>query len=198
MEAFEHVVKVFLEDQGYVVTNNVKFPIRRKTAKAKYVEYQIHGYEVDIVAARSNSLILGSVKSFFGSAGVSPQGFKGIADTGKRTHFQNYKMFNEPEIQEGMLREAENRYGYPQSQIQFCLFAGKFQKGQESIITSHLNTIVAGAGPVRVFNLQTVVQGLLKAAESRTYINDPVIMTLKVLQEAGALSGAVARASIRP
>jgi len=35
MEAFEHVVKVFLEAKGYVVTSNVKFPVRRKTKKAK-------------------------------------------------------------------------------------------------------------------------------------------------------------------
>jgi len=33
MEAFEHVVKVFLEAKDYVVTSNVKFPVRRKTKK---------------------------------------------------------------------------------------------------------------------------------------------------------------------
>jgi len=94
VEAFEQVVKVFLEAKGYVVTSNVKFPVRRKTKKVKYDEYQTHGYEVDIVAARHDSLILGSVKSFFGSVGVNRQGFRGIADNSRRTDFRNYVIFN--------------------------------------------------------------------------------------------------------
>lgn len=185
MEAFEQVVKVFLEAKGYVVTSNVKFPVRRKTKKVKYDEYQTHGYEVDIVAARHDSLILGSVKSFFGSVGINRQGFRGIADNSRQTHFQNYAMFNEREVREGILLEAEKRYGYPQSQTQFYLFAGKFKAGDEIVITDHLNGIEAGAGPVRVVNLESIVEGLLEAAQSKTYYNDPVVMTLKALKEAG-------------
>ena len=185
MEAFEQVVKVFLEAKGYIVTTNVKFSIRRKTRKVKYDEYQTHGYEVDIVAARHDSLILASVKSFFGSVGVNRQGFKGIADNSRQTHFKNYAMFNEPEVTEGILREAEKRYGYPLSQTQFYLFVGKFKAGDEIIITDHLSGIEVGAGPVKVVNLENIVEGLLDAAQSKTYYNDPVIMTLKTLKEAG-------------
>ena len=185
MEAFEQVIKVFLEAKGYVVTTNVKFPVRRKTRKVKYDEYQTHGYEVDIVAARHDSLILASVKSFFGSVGVNRQGFRGIADNSRQPHFKNYAMFNEPEVREGILREAEKRYGYSRSQTQFHLFAGKFKAGDEIIITDHLNGIEAGAGPVKVVNLESIVEGLLDAAQSKTYYNDPVIMTLKTLKEAG-------------
>ena len=185
MEAFEQVVKVFLEAKGYVVTSNVKFPVRRKTKKVKYDEYQTHGYEVDIVAARHDSLILGSVKSFFGSVGINRQGFRGIADNSRQTHFQNYAIFNEREVSEGILLEAEKRYGYPQSQTQFYLFAGKFKAGDEVVITDHLNGIETGAGPVRVVHLESIVEGLLEAAQSKTYYNDPVVMTLKALKEAG-------------
>jgi len=77
MEAFEQLVKVFLEAEGYIVTSDVKFPVRNKTKKVKYDEYQVHGYEVDVVAAKNNSLLLGSVKSFFGSGGVDRQCFIG-------------------------------------------------------------------------------------------------------------------------
>lgn len=185
MEAFEQVVKVFLEAKGYVVTSNAKFPVRRKTKKVKYDEYQTHGYEVDIVAARHDALILGSVKSFFGSVGVNRQGFRGIADNSRQTHFQNYAMFNEREVRDGILLEAEKRYGYPQSQIQFYLFAGKFKAGDEIVITDHLSEIEAGVGPVRVVNLESIVEGLLEAAQSKTYYNDPVVMTLKALKAVG-------------
>ena len=180
MEAFEHIVKVFLETQGYVVTTNVKFPVKRKTKKTNYEEYQTHGYEVDIIGARSNSLLLGSVKSFFGSGGVSRQGFKEIADASKKTHFNQYNIFNVPEIRDGILKEVSSKYGYPGEQIQLCLFVGRFSFGEEQIITSYLKK-----KRIKVYNLQMIVEGLLKAAKPSTYTNDPVVVTVKALQLAG-------------
>ena len=182
MEAFEHIVKVFLESQGYVVTTNVKFPVKRRTKKANYEEYQTHGYEVDIVGAKSNSLLLGSVKSFFGSGGVSRQGFKEIADTSKKTHFDQHKIFNALEIRDGILKGASSKYGYPREQIQLCLFVGRFSFEEEQIITNYLKE-----KHVKVYNLKMIVEGLLKAAKPSTYINDPVVTTIKALQLAGLL-----------
>ena len=179
MEAFEHIVKVFLESQGYIVTTNVKFPVRRKTKKAKYGEYQTHGYEVDIVAAKANSLLLGSVKSLFGSRGVNRQGFKGIADARKGTHFDWYKIFNESEIREGVLQEAQKKYGYPLEQIRFCLFAGKFTKGHEDIVIAHLNK-----EQIEVYNLKRIMEGLvegLKAHVSAAQFNLLTFVAWKVV-----------------
>ena len=183
MEAFEHIVKVFLESQGYVVTTNVKFPVKRKTKKASYEEYQTHGYEVDIVGARSNSLLLGSVKSFFGSGGVSRQGFKEIANAGRKTHFDQYKIFNEIEVRDGILKEASSRYGYPLKHIQLCLFVGKFSFGEEQTITDYLEKKY-----IKVYNLRMIIEGLLEAAKPSTYMNDPVVATIKALQLAGLIT----------
>lgn len=182
MEAFEHMVKVFLESRGYIVTTNAKFPVKRKTKKQKYEEYQTHGYEVDIIGAKSNSLLLGSVKSFFGSAGVSRQGFRDIADVSKRTHYDKYKIFNEPEIRNGIFQGASEKYGYPLTQIQLCLFVGKFDNEEEQLITDYLTS-----KQVKVYKLQMIIDGLLKAAKPSTYINDPVVVTIKALQLAGML-----------
>lgn len=183
MEAFEHIVKVFLESQGYVVTTNIKFPVWIKTKKAKYEEYQTHGYEVDIVGAKSNALLLGSVKSFFGSIGVNRQGFRGIADTSKGTHYSWYKIYNEPEIRNGILKGAERKYKYPPEQIQLCLFVGNFRSGDEDLITTHLNE-----KQIEVYNLQRIVGGLLEVTKSKTYINDPVVVTIKALQQLGKIN----------
>lgn len=180
MEAFEHIVKVFLESQGYIVTSNVKFSIRRKTKKASYEEYQTHGYEVDIVGAKSNSLLLGSVKSFLGSGGVSKQGFEGIADASRKTHFDRYKIFNDIKVRNGILKEAGNRYGYPLDHIQLCLFVGRFSFGEEQTITDHLEK-----RHIKVYNLRMITAGLLEAAKPSTYMNDPVVATIKALQLAG-------------
>lgn len=183
MEAFEHIVKVFLESQGYVVTTNVKFPVKRRTKKASYEEYQTHGYEVDIVGARSNSLLLGSVKSFFGSGGVSRQGFKEIANASRKTHFDQYKIFNEIEVRDGILKEASSRYGYPLKHIQLCLFVGKFSFGEEQTITDYLEK-----KHIKVYNLRLIIEGLLEAAKPSTYMNDPVVATIKALQLAGLIT----------
>ncbi|PIP49124.1 MAG: hypothetical protein COX14_00945 [Chloroflexi bacterium CG23_combo_of_CG06-09_8_20_14_all_45_10] len=182
MEAFEHIVKVYLESQGYIVTTNVKFPVRIRTKKAKYPEYQTHGYEVDIVGAKSNSLLLGSVKSFFGSSGVNRQGFKGIADASKKTYFDRYKIFNEPEIRKAIVEDVKKKYGYSSGQIQFCLFVGKFNKSDEDSIIQYLNEV-----QVKVYDLKTVMRHLIEASKSNTYIDDPVIVTLKALRQVGFL-----------
>jgi hypothetical protein len=87
-----------LEAERFVVTGNIKFFVRRRTRKATYDEYQEHGYGVDLVAARGDQLILAEVKSNFGSRGVSSQGFRDLADDSKATHFERFKLFNEPEL----------------------------------------------------------------------------------------------------
>jgi hypothetical protein len=190
MEAFEHVVKVYLEARGYIVTSGVKFPVRQRTRKKRETgEFQTHGYEVDIVAAKHGSLILGSVKSFFGSSGVSRQGFMGIADESRSTHFPRYLIFNNPEIRHGIVEGAQRRYGFPLDQIGIQLFVGKFRKPDEQMIRDHLRALCAGSVQIEVVGLAEIVRELMKLAGSKTYINDPVIVTLKVLKAAGILKG---------
>jgi hypothetical protein len=70
VEAFESFVAVALESEGFVVSEAVKFPVAQVTRKAAYEEVQTHGFEVDLVAARADRLVLATVKSFFGSQGV--------------------------------------------------------------------------------------------------------------------------------
>jgi hypothetical protein len=65
MEAFEQFVAVALESEGFVVSSAVKFDVSRTTRKAAYTEVQKHGYEVDLIGARANHLVLATVKSFF-------------------------------------------------------------------------------------------------------------------------------------
>jgi hypothetical protein len=53
MQAYEHICKIAMEQEGFVVTSNVKFPVKRKTRKEDYEEYQTHGYEIDLIGALS-------------------------------------------------------------------------------------------------------------------------------------------------
>src|ERR1700722_4913359 len=52
-----------------MVSSGIKFSVKGQTRKATK-EIQKHGYEVDLVGARADKLVLASVKSFFGSQRV--------------------------------------------------------------------------------------------------------------------------------
>lgn len=187
MEAFEQLVKVYLEHEGYVVTTNVKFAARRKTKKTAYDEYQTHMYEIDVVGARQGSLVLGSVKSFLGSGGVDRQGFRGIADESKTCWFNHYAVFNDPDLRDQILAGAAERFGYPLRQTVLKLFVGRFRPNDKVDVTRHLSAIEVGAGPIEVVDIHAIMKGLIEASRSKTYYNEPVIMTIKALKEAKLL-----------
>jgi hypothetical protein len=188
VEAFEHLVKVALESDGLIVAGNLKFYVTMRTRRSDRKESQRHGYEVDLAGAKRDQLILASVKSHFGSHGVNRQGFVGVADESKRTHFDRYKLFNVPGIREGVINAAAKQFGYSKRQVELRLYVGRFQNDAErELITRHLGRIRAGSGKVKVFGLKEILESLLRVAESRTYVNDPVVMTLKALKHAKLL-----------
>ena len=92
MEAFESFVAVALEADGFVVSSGVKFPVKIQTAKTTRDEFQTHGFEVDLVAARSDRLVLGTVKSFFGSRGVAAEHVLG--ESPRSTAVKRYAILN--------------------------------------------------------------------------------------------------------
>jgi hypothetical protein len=189
MESFEHVCRVALEQEcdgrHYVVSTNVKFFVRRKTKKAAYDEYQEHGYEIDLVGARQGQLVLAEVKSFFGSHGVGRQSFRGLADEGRRTTYDRFKVFNDPQLRSDVTLSACASYGYEPHQVEWRLYVGKFANGHEGDVRTHLASLEP---PVRVVGLREIVATLTELGDRRAYTDDPVIMTVKALRAAGRIS----------
>lgn len=176
MESFEQLCKVALEAEGFVVTGNVKFFVRRKTRKAAYDEFQEHGYEVDLVGARADRLILASVKSYLGSRGVNRQNFVGLADTSKPTDYGGYKIFNDAELRRDVVAAACTRYGYGASQVEMRLYVGKFARGHQNDVKRHL-----AERAVKVVTLPEILDAIVAYAGRKTYVDDPVVMTVKAL-----------------
>ncbi len=186
MEAFEHVVKVMLEAQGYLVSTNVKFPITRVTKKAAYEEVQTHGYEIDIVAGRADRLLLGSVKSYFGSRGVARSGFRELH--GDEHKDQNlYKLFNDTDLRDALIAAAAKRYGYSPHAVRVALYVGKFASGHESDVRTHLAGMSAGGGPIEVVGNHEICSTLLALLDSDTYMNDAIAVTIRAFAAAGLL-----------
>jgi hypothetical protein len=174
-----------------IVSGNQKFHVSIKSRKRDREETQTHGYEIDLVGARQDALVLASVKSFFGSRGVSRHGFRDLSEIADppsdRQHkaFNLYKIFNEPELRTKIIEEAARRYGYSDDQVELRLYVGRFgNELDRRDITAHLKTVRAGKGSIRVVALDEIVRSLFSVLESKTYINDPVISTLKALAEA--------------
>jgi len=186
MEAFEQFVAVALEEEGLVVSSGIKFPVKRRTRKSTG-EIQTHGYEVDLVGARSDMLVLASVKSFFGSRGVEA---KTVTGQGGRTGL--YRLLNERDIRSGVVKEAAKRYGYPTSQIHLRLYVGKWASSRgvdnRQEVKEWCRRQRVGGGPIEVYDVNDVVDVVRDVATRKTYINNPVIVAMKVLMEAEALT----------
>lgn len=182
MEAFESFVALALESEGLVVSEAVKFKVALQTKKQERIEIQEHGYEVDLVAARSDQLVLASVKSFFGSGGVKASEVSGQSGSLRDGGFN---MLNRPEVRDGILHEAAKVFGYKSSQIEFRLYVGRFASVSQELDTrSWCSSQIIGAGPIKVFSVDEIVQKVKPMAQSKTYRDNPALVTLKVLDEA--------------
>lgn len=191
MEAFESFVALAMESEGLVVSEAVKFKIALQTKRQDKVEIQEHGYEVDLVAARADKLVLASVKSFFGSYGVKA---KEVSGSSGGAGDSGYKMLNRPEVRDGILAEAAKTYGYSEDQVEFRLYVGHFQSIQQELETRQwCSSQIVGSGPIRVFSVDEIVGAVKAKAESKTYLNNPALVALKVLQEAEQYSAKKAK-----
>lgn len=189
MEAFESFVALAMEDEGLVVSSAVKFPVTRRTAKAQHKETQTHGFEVDLVAANADKLVLASVKSFFGSRGVVAEHVDGSAGG---TSSRLYAMLNDSVVREQVLAGACSRYGYSDDRVEFRLYVGRFAaptKGEnEQRVRAWAAKTIVGSGPIRVVGVKDVVGVVRRVAASKQYRDDPALVALKVLDAAGHLT----------
>jgi hypothetical protein len=151
--------------------------------KAHRTEIQTHGFEVDLVAARANLLVLATVKSYFGSRGVVADQMIEQAEDRRN----GYRLLNDPPFCEQMVRLAAERYGYAVEQVRVRLYAGRFAPasgGHEERIRARCSQTQVGGGPIEVFGPQQVADQLMATAAHTQYRDNPVLATLKLLREA--------------
>lgn len=191
MEAFEQFVAVFLEQKDYVVSSSVKFPVRRQTRRQDHVEYQTHGYEIDLIAARADRLILATVKSFLGSRGVVADHV--IGTSSNEAANRRYVILNDRDIRKSVVQQAAKRYGYRSDQVQLGLYVGRFsgpsRGDHEQRVRSWCHRERVGVGHIEVFSLEDMAETVVHAATSaKQYRDNPVQMTMRLLNAAGFLS----------
>ncbi|GAB2481062.1 hypothetical protein GCM10027063_23990 [Promicromonospora xylanilytica] len=183
MEAFEQFVALALETEGLVVSSALKFRVPKQTTSG----LQTHGYEVDLVGARVDKLVLASVKSFFGSVGVKADHVSGVGV--KKEHNSSYKLFNDTALRDAIITQAAERFGYALDQVELRLYAGKFGPGDNEARTrAWCGSQIVGAGPIKVFGASEVVEVVRELARPKQYRDSAVLATIKVLDAAGVLT----------
>lgn len=184
MEAFEQFVALAMETEGLVVSGALKFPVTFRTQKAKYAEFQTHGFEVDLVGARRDRLVLATVKSFFGSRGVT---YEAVSGTGTNSSW--YAILNRDDVRETVTQRAAERFGYEPDQVELRLYAGKFAGGDhEARVREWCAAQIVGGSPIRVVGAREVVEIVRHVAAQKSYRDNPVLATIKVLDLADSLS----------
>lgn len=177
-------------NRAHVVSEAVKFPVNRKTKKAAYDEFQQHGFEVDLVGANATNLVLATVKSFFGSRGVVSDHVIGNPPDTRAAG--GYALLNNQHIRDTVVARACERYHYQPDQIELRLYAGRFAAGRsgkhETAIREWAANQNVGSGPIRVVGVREVAEAARKIAQSKTYRDNPALVAIKVLADAGMLS----------
>jgi hypothetical protein len=166
------------------VSEALKFDLARQTTSG----LQTHGYEVDLVGARQDVLVLASVKSYFGSRGVHADE---VAGTSSRvSNNRRYVLLNEPEIRNRVLEMAAERFGYKLDQVELRLYVGKFagRPGTHDVrVREWCAKQKAGRGSIRVVGVEEVVARVRQVATRKQYRDNAALVALKVLDAAGAL-----------
>jgi hypothetical protein len=119
------------------------------------------------------------------SRGVSRQGFRELADETRRTYYERFKLFNEPDLRAEVCKLACKQFGYEPDRLELRMYVGNFARGHEQAVRAHLANLDP---PVQVIGLSEIVDALIGLAEKRSYTDDPVVMTVKALAAAGCLS----------
>lgn len=186
MEAFESFVALTMEDDGLVVSEAVKFPVNVTVPSRE--GSQVHGFEVDLVGARADKLVLATVKSFFGSRGVVADHVMGGGSPASAKRL--YALLNNATVQTQVVTGAASRYGYAVDHVEMRLYVGKFadKSGKhEARIREWCQAQQVGGGPILVYDVGEVARKARRVAAKKQYRDNAALVAIKVLEAAGEL-----------
>ena len=139
VEATEELVRVYLEQNGYLVTASKKVDVKTSRHAPRA--------EIDIIAIKIKDdktcnlplRIAGEVKSFI----IDQRGFKELDDKLRQEHgyvsrpeFGRYKWVNDKNYRKNILDSLEKEYNYPD--FKFVLFCSGIQPKYEKEIRDYL------------------------------------------------------------
>jgi hypothetical protein len=175
MDAFESVVAMLLQREGYWTAASVKVTLT-KEEKRRVGRHSSPRWEIDLVAYKgsTNQLLAVECKSFLDSVGV-------VFRSGKFDAPKRYKLFTKPELRQVVLNRlvAELQQSgacAPSPAVQLCLAAGKIA-GKSDLEGMRTHFSVNGW---RLFDEDWFQKGLSATAQAG-YENDVAFVVAKIL-----------------
>ena len=177
MNAFENIIKLYLEEEGYWVRQSVKVNISTEDKKAIGLPTMPRP-EIDLVALnmQENELLLIEVKSLLDSYGVY---FEAVSDE-KDELAKRYRLFTDNTyrtVVTNRLREAYLEQGLinKQTTINYGLAAGNIHSGNEPQIREHFLR-----NGWKLFTPEQI-KGKVKQLSTKGWEDDLITMTAKLI-----------------
>ncbi len=179
MEAFEDIVRRYLENKGYWVRQSVKVHISKED-KVTIGTYSMPTPEVDLVAlnVRDNELLLIEAKSFLDSYGVC---YKSVSDPTDK-NARRYKLFTNNTFREIVTNQLKKQFIDQElinsdTKINYALAAGHIRNGDEQPIMDYFSS-----KGWQVFT-PNQIKDYLKQLIDKGWENDLVTITAKLLRK---------------
>ena len=178
MNAFEDIVRLYLEEKGYWVRQSVKVNISKED-KIKLKKPSMPRPEIDIVAlnAKENELLLIEVKSFLDSYGVHYEGVSGK----DRRDAERYKLFTDSLLRETITKSLFKEYLKQglinkETNINYALAAGKIHsKWDEEKIDEYFSQ-----NGWKLFSPNNIKDKIRELAE-KGWEDNPITITAKLI-----------------
>ncbi|SVD03021.1 uncharacterized protein METZ01_LOCUS355875 [marine metagenome] len=187
-EATEEMVASLLRQKGFIVATDVKIHCQGETTYGG----QKKDIPVDIVAIdpMSRQLIIGEVKSWWGSLGLTPKHIVGHWPENPSKFVNSFKILNDKDgLRSKFERLVRDQYG--DYNYKFVLYAGRVS--DEDRIRTNIENITMFDKPVELVTIRDLLKDFIEtlrddSSRDSTYNNEIAIATLLALNEYRMLS----------
>lgn len=176
-ESSESLVKVYLENRGYLVTTNKHIRLE-KVVNVKHGKKQIHNpaYEIDIIAInpKTKDKIIGEVKGT--QHGLHSSYFRKLKkpmNQGEARAQRGLKIVNDTIFRNKLKKEIEKEYGIRGFRI--FLFVDHIAKNDKNAIES-----LAKQQRFNICTFEEILEYLDKHVLDFAYSNDPIMQLLRI------------------
>lgn len=188
MNAFEDIVRLYLEEEGYWVRQSVKVNISKQD-KRDIGTYSMPRPEIDLVAlnVKENELLLVEVKSYLDSYGVYYGAVSGkVSKKYEEKDVKRYRLFNDSKFREIVTERLKEEFLEKglinkETKVNYALAAGhiKYPEDEQNIRDYFLKQ----KGKWILFSEKDIKDKIRKFAE-KGWEDNVVTMTAKLTKEA--------------
>ncbi len=185
LEATESLVSALLQSQGYFVTEDYKV----RANGLRTFGGQLHDIDIDILAVDShtNHVVVGEVKSYWGSTGLDPD-FIVPEWTNEKGHHRLMKIVNNKDgIQKKLWTMLKAQIG-EQYDFEYVVYVGRIRREVE--VKRRLGAKQIFGKPVRLVVIRDLLKDFLESRrtdQTQSYVNHPAIATILALEEYGMI-----------